>query len=342
MHRCVELARNGLGNTYPNPLVGCVIVNNDIIIGEGWHRQAGAPHAEVNAINSVKDTSQVKESTLYVNLEPCSHFGRTPPCADLIIASGIKTVVIGSLDPNPKVAGKGVESLKMAGCEVITNVCKVQCDELNKRFFTYHTKKRPYIILKWAQTNDGFIAPPMSVRSEIGPVWITNEFSRQLTHKLRSEEHGILVGTNTVLADNPSLTTRDWQGHSPERFILDRKSKIDQDAKVMDGKVETRILTESRRDNLKNTTFEVLDFDDDLIKHICDMLYRHEIQSLIVEGGAKTIQTFIDSNLWDEAMVFESEASFKEGVAAPKLSGQIFSKKKIKNDIQLQYKNTSL
>ena len=230
MLRCLQLAKNGLGSTYPNPMVGSVIVYEDRIIGEGWHQQAGQPHAEVNAVNSVNDQSLLDKATIYVSLEPCSHFGKTPPCSDLIIAKGIKKVVIGTVDPFAEVAGRGIKKLIDAGCEVLVGVLEQECQQLNKRFFTFHQKKRPYIILKWAESLDGFIAPEAKSRSSREPVWITNSYSKQLVHKWRAEEQSILVGTKTVEADNPSLTTRDWSGKSPTRIVLDRELKISEES----------------------------------------------------------------------------------------------------------------
>ncbi len=337
MMRCIDLAKNGLGTTYPNPLVGSVIVYNDTIIGEGWHQKAGLPHAEVNAIQSVSNPSLLKDATIYVSLEPCSHFGKTPPCADLIIKNEIKNVVIGSLDPNPKVAGKGIKKLKDAGCNVVEGILKFECDDLNKRFFNYHIHKKPYIILKWAQTQDGFIAPEK--RKNNNPVWITNKYSRQLVHKWRAEEQAILVGTQTVLDDNPSLTTRDWQGKSPIRIVLDRSFKIPAEATVLDRSVQTIIITEKEIENLENISFEAIDFSKDISIQICDLLYRYNIQSVIIEGGAKTLQTFIDANLWDEARVFTGNLVFKEGTKAPVISGEIVSEEKIKEDMLRILKN---
>lgn len=337
MMRCIELAKNGLGTTYPNPLVGSVIVYNDIIIGEGWHLEAGQPHAEVNAIKSVSDLSLLKDATIYVNLEPCSHFGKTPPCADLIIEKGIKNVVIGSLDPNPMVAGNGIKKLKEAGCNVIEGFLKTECDDLNKRFFNYHIHRKPFIILKWAETLDGFIAPEK--RENKKPVWITNKQSRQLVHKWRSEEQAILVGTQTVLDDNPSLSTRDWNGKSPIRIVIDRSLKISKEASVLNGSIKTIIITEKETESHENISFEILDFSKDISSQICDLLYKHKIQSVIIEGGAKTINTFIDSNLWNEARVFTGNSIFKTGTKAPILLGKIASEEKIKEDILRIYKN---
>ena len=318
MKRCIELAKNGLGTTYPNPLVGSVIVHNGKIIGEGWHKKAGEPHAEVHAVNSVKDKSLLKEATIYVSLEPCSHFGKTPPCCDLIIANKIPNVVIGTIDPFAKVAGNGVKRLIENGKNVTIGILEDECNELNKRFFTFHQKKRPYIILKWAETADGFIAP--ITKEEKSPVWITNSYSRQLVHKWRTEEQAILVGTNTVLEDNPKLDARDFKGNNPIRIVWDKSNKITEEFHVKNETIPTFFLTEiknlTEKENIyyKNTIFDTL-----LAKKTLDILYKENIQSVIVEGGSQTLQTFIDANLWDEARVFVSENSFNDGVVAPKL-----------------------
>jgi len=269
--RCIELAKNGLGTTYPNPLVGSVIIRKDKIIGEGWHQKAGASHAEVNAVNSVKDESLLKKSTIYVSLEPCSHYGKTPPCSDLIIAKGIKKVVIGTVDPFAEVAGRGIKKLMEAGCEVQVGVLEKECQDLNKRFFTFHQKKRPYIILKWAQTADGFIAPTIQEKRE--PVWITNQYSKQLVHKWRSEEQAILVGTNTAIADNHKLNTRIWKGENPVRVVIDKELKIPQESALFDGTIKTIVLTENvkKSDNNK-LVFEKLDFQQDLPYQVCEVL----------------------------------------------------------------------
>ena len=336
--RCIKLAKNGLGATYPNPLVGSVIVHRDSIIGEGWHQKAGGPHAEVNAVNSVKDESLLKKSTIYVSLEPCSHFGKTPPCSDLIIAKGIKKVVIGTVDPFAEVAGRGIKKLMEAGCEVQIGVLEKECQDLNKRFFTFHQKKRPYIILKWAQTADGFIAPKIQEKRE--PVWITNQYSKQLVHKWRSEEQAILVGTNTAIADNPKLNTRLWKGENPVRAVIDKKLKIPEESALFDGTIKTIVLTENeKKSDNNNLAFEKLDFQQDLPNQICEVLYRHNLQSVIIEGGAKTLQTFIDNNLWDEARVFTGISEFHKGVKAPEFSGKMFSKTTLERDTLKFYKN---
>ncbi len=339
MLRCIQLAKNGLGTTYPNPLVGSVVVHNDKIIGEGWHYKAGRPHAEVNAIKSIGSSKLLKEATIYVSLEPCSHFGKTPPCADLIIENEIKKVVVGSLDPNPKVAGRGIKKLMDAGCDVIVGVSEEECNELNKRFFTFHQKKRPYIFLKWAQTADGFIAPKEEVRSETKPVWITHEFSRQRVHKMRAEEQAILVGTNTVLQDNPSLTVRDWVGENPTRILIDRNLKLSRDLSVFDANSKTVIFNEKETKTSENLDFEKILFSEEISQQICASLFRRNIQSVIIEGGAKTLQTFIDANLWDEAFVFNGNNSFGEGVKAPIFKGVLISEEKIKDDTLRIFKN---
>ena len=330
MMRCIQLAKNGLGTTYPNPLVGSVVVYKDKIIGEGWHKQSGKSHAEVNAINSVKNQELLTKATIYVNLEPCSHFGKTPPCANLIIEKGIKNIVIGSKDPNPKVSGKGVELLKENRCNVIQGVLEKECNDLNKRFFTFFGKKRPYIILKWAETLDGFISPKFKTKKK--PVWITNKNSRQLVHQWRSQEQAILVGTNTVIKDNPILTTRDWIGSSPIRVVIDKKLKIPDDATIFDSNIKTIVVTEIKKENKLNLTYKIIDFSKNITHQICDLLCDHKVQSLIVEGGTKTLQTFINHNLWDEARIFRGTVLFYEGTKAPTIKGQKISKTKIKQD----------
>ncbi|APS40384.1 MULTISPECIES: bifunctional diaminohydroxyphosphoribosylaminopyrimidine deaminase/5-amino-6-(5-phosphoribosylamino)uracil reductase RibD [unclassified Salegentibacter] len=335
--RCIELAKNGLGATYPNPLVGSVIVYKNKIIGEGWHQKAGAPHAEVNAVNSVRDESLLKKSTIYVSLEPCSHFGKTPPCSDLIIAKGIKKVIIGTVDPFAEVAGRGIKKLMEAGCEVQVGILEKECQDLNKRFFTFHQKKQPYIILKWAQTADGFIAPKVQEKRE--PVWITNQYSKQLVHKWRSEEQAILVGTNTAIADNPKLNTRLWNGKNPVRVVIDKELKIPQESALFNGSIKTIVLTEYVKNSGDNLIFEKLDFQQDIVKQICEVLYRHNLQSVIIEGGAKTLQTFIDANLWDEARVFTGISEFHEGINAPQFSGIKLSETNLERDTLKNYKN---
>ncbi len=324
--RCIELAKNGLGTTYPNPLVGSVIVYNNEIIGEGWHQKAGEPHAEVNAIHSVKDKSLLSKATIYVSLEPCSHFGKTPPCCDLIIANKIPNVVIGTIDPFAKVAGNGIKKLLEAGKKVTIGILEDECNELNKRFFTFHTKKRPYIILKWAESQDGFIAPLEREKKE--PVWITNEFSRQLVHKWRSEEQAILVGTNTVLEDNPSLTVRNWTGNNPIRIVLDQKKRIPKESPIFDTQANTLLISK-----------DTINFKNAIASEIADFLFKNEIQSVIIEGGRQTLQTFIDANIWDEARVFKGAKALKNGIKAPLITSVNAKKEQLLDDQLLTFLN---
>lgn len=325
--RCIQLAQNGLGTTYPNPLVGSVIVSeNDEILGEGWHKKSGEPHAEVNAVLDAEKNGYGRDAfakaVLYVNLEPCSHTGKTPPCASMIIKKGFKKVVIGSLDPHEKVAGKGVAMLKEEGIVVTVGVLEKECDFLNKRFFTFHRKKRPYIILKWAQTADGFIAPAQ--KEEQKPVWITNSYSRQLSHRLRAGENAILIGAKTVIDDNPSLTCRDWQGMNPTRIVLDSRNNLGKNNAVF------------------NTAAPTIIIDSNNPETIIKELYNNHIQSVIIEGGARTIEQFIESNLWDEAMQFiGTEVLFYNGLPAPKLNGNytILDRVTLNQDVLKTYLN---
>lgn len=324
--RCIQLAKNGLGTTYPNPLVGSVIVYEGKIIGEGWHKKAGEAHAEVNAINSVKDKSLLSKSTIYVSLEPCSHFGKTPPCSDLIIHHKIPNVVIGTIDPFAKVSGNGVKKLIESGANVTVGVLEEECNELNKRFFTFHNKRRPYIVLKWAETQDGFIAP--ETKDNRSPVWITNKYSRQLVHKWRTEEQGILTGTQTIIDDNPSLTARDWKGNQPVRIVLDKNKRISKESTIFDSSALTFLISDDE-----------IDFSRDVANQICDYLFKKEIQSVIIEGGCRTLQTFIDAQLWDEARVFKSLTIFSTGTKAPIFKGKIIKQHKISNDELLIFSN---
>ena len=340
--RCIDLAKNGLGNTYPNPMVGSVIVVDDVIVGEGWHRKAGEAHAEVLAIHSVKDQSQLKNATIYVSLEPCSHYGKTPPCANLIVEKGIKKVVIGAIDSNSEVSGKGVAHLERNDCEVIVGVLEEECIELNKRFFTFHTKKRPFIILKWAETTDGFIDKLRGKNDENSPNWISNKFSQQVVHKMRAEEAAILVGTTTALNDNPNLTIRNWSGNNPIRIVIDKVLKIPGDYNLFNGVSKTIVLNKELQENdiERNILFEKVDFNKSLPNQLCEVLYAHEIQSVIIEGGSQTLQSFINNNLWDEAVVFVGETLFKEGVKAPTLKKVPEEIQKISTDTLKIYKNT--
>ncbi len=322
-------------------MVGCVIVHDGKIIGEGFTSPYGGPHAEVNAINSVKDKHLLQESSLYVTLEPCSHYGKTPPCADLIAKHKLKEVFIGLKDPHDKVAGKGIKKLEDAGCKVTVGILEDECREHHKRFLTFQEKNRPYIILKWAESDDGFIAPDASLRKENPePFWITNAHSKQLVHQWRSQEQAILVGTRTVLEDNPKLTTRNWAGKDPIRVVLDKDLKIDSSFHVLDASVLTIVLTAVKDQSLyiKGIDYAVLDFSKPLAQQICDVLHQNNITSLIVEGGAKTLQTFMDENLWDEARIFKGSVCFKKGLPAPKLKGTISQRQQILTDTLSLYK----
>jgi len=324
--RCLKIAKNGLGSTRPNPMVGAIIVCDDKVIGEGFTSPYGQSHAEVNAINAVKNKALLKKSTLYVTLEPCSHHGKTPPCSDLIISHNIPKVVIGCIDYNPQVVGKGIAKLKASGCEVIVGVLENECKIHHKRFFTFHNKKRPYIILKWAETKDGFIAPKTKDKQK--PIWITNRYSRQLVHKWRSEEQVILVGTNTVIEDNPSLTVRDWTGDNPTRIVIDKSLKLNSELKLFDNAAKTISISNKE-----------IDFKKNISKQICDLLFKENINSIIIEGGSKTLQTFINEGLWDEARVFVGLTEFKEGVKAPQFKGKLASEQSILDDSLKVYLN---
>jgi len=306
MKRCIEIAKNGLGNTAPNPMVGCVIVSNDKIIGEGYTSPFGGAHAEVNAINSVVNKEDLKNSTLYVTLEPCNHYGKTPPCCDLIINYKIPKVVIGCLDPNEKVNGKGIAKLKASGCEVITEFESELCNRHHKRFLTFFKKKRPYIILKWAQTKNGYVAPKSKIKES--PVYITSKSSRQIVHKWRSEEQAILVGFNTIIQDNPKLTTRMVKGGNPIRIVVCDDRKIVKKFNVFNDEAETIII------NLDSCNKNISE-----AKKICDDLFKKNIISVIVEGGPKTLNYFLMENLWDEARIFISEKGFINGIKAPEI-----------------------
>ncbi|TMM53619.1 bifunctional diaminohydroxyphosphoribosylaminopyrimidine deaminase/5-amino-6-(5-phosphoribosylamino)uracil reductase RibD [Maribacter algarum] len=343
MLRCIEIAQNGLGIAAPNPMVGAVIVYNDEIIGEGFTSAYGKSHAEVNAIQSVRDKTLLKKATLYVTLEPCCHYGKTPPCADLIIDHQIPHVVVGVLDPNEKVAGKGIEKLKKFGCDVTCGILEKECREHHKRFLTFYEKKRPYIILKWAETLDGFIAPEKGKRgSNPEPYWITNARSRQMVHQWRTEELGILVGTNTVLEDNPKLDARHWKGKNPFRIILDKDLKIPEDYHVLDESIPTMLLTEVeevKKDTKGEIHYQYLDFSMDLAKQICEILPGYNLTSILIEGGSKTLQTFIDAGLWDEARVFTGNTSLTKGIKAPEFSGKLINSQNIESDHLKIYRN---
>ncbi len=316
MSRCLQLANMGAGNVAPNPMVGAVLVYEDKIIGEGYHQKYGEAHAEVNCIDSVseKNRSLIEKSTIYVSLEPCSHYGKTPPCADLIIRNNIKKVIIGIQDINKEVAGAGIKKLQDASVEVTTGVLENECRDLNKRFFTFHQKQRPYIILKWAQTVNGKIGSKNSER-----ILISNEYTNRLVHKWRSEEASILIGTRTAIQDNPSLTTRLWKGKNPVRIVIDTDLKLPPGLKIFSKQTNTIILNFSKNSIEDNIQFIQLE-NKNFLKEMLQVLYQLNIQSVLVEGGAKTLQPFIDIGLWDEArVIMNEEIIIENGIDAPAL-----------------------
>lgn len=316
MQRALDLARQGAGHVSPNPLVGCVIVHHNSIIGEGWHRHYGGPHAEVNAINSVDNQTLLAASTLYVNLEPCTHFGKTPPCADLLIKHRIKRVVIANYDSNPLVAGRGVEKLKLAGIEVVTGICESEGHALNRRFFTSLGTHTPYVILKWAQTADGFIA-----QENYESKWISHALSRQLVHRWRTEEDAVLVGTRTAAHDNPRLNVREWSGRNPVRVVIDKFLRLSETLHLFDHRQPTLCYNVLKHEEHTNLVFVRVP-EEDLLHYVLEDLHRRNIQSVIVEGGAHTLNSFIDQGLWHEARIFTSPRHFGKGIAAPTVKGK--------------------
>lgn len=321
MQRCLQLAQLGAGKVAPNPMVGAVLVHDDTIIGEGYHQQYGQAHAEVNCINSVSEAYQylIDKSTLYVSLEPCAHFGKTPPCADLIVHHKIPKVVIACSDSFAAVDGKGIQKLQQAGIEVVTGVLEQQALALNKRFFTFHQKQRPYIILKWAQSKDEKIA-----QANYSPVKISGDITNRQVHQWRSEEAAILVGANTALHDNPSLTTRLWKGKHPVRLVLDRQLQLPSALQVFDGQVKTIVFNELKSAAQDNLFFHQLPQEKNLLPAMLKALHQLDIQTVLVEGGARLLQSFIDQQLWDEARIITNETlQLGEGINAPKLNNSI-------------------
>ena len=339
MYRCLELARMGAGNVSPNPMVGCVIVHNNSIIGEGFHEKYGQAHAEVNAINAVKNPELLNESTLYVSLEPCAHFGLTPPCSTLIVEKKIPNVVIGAIDTFAKVAGKGIERMEKAGINVQVGVLENECRELNKRFFTFHDKKRPYIFLKWAETTDGFIDFERSENEFGEPSWITGKKALAQVHQMRAEEDAILVGTNTALKDNPSLTVRHCDGKNPVRLVIDNHLRLPENLNLFDGSVKTIVFNSLKDEETKSIEFVKINFDKKLISHILKTLYKRNIQSLIVEGGKQILDSFIEAKLWDETFRFIGNKNFESGIKAPQISASVIRSEKIDTDQLFVYKN---
>jgi diaminohydroxyphosphoribosylaminopyrimidine deaminase / 5-amino-6-(5-phosphoribosylamino)uracil reductase len=346
MYRCLQLAKLGAGSVAPNPMVGAVLVNDDRIIGEGYHQVYGEPHAEPNCLASVgkEDADLITHSVMYVSLEPCTHFGKTPPCADLIIKHGVPKVVVGCRDPFKEVNGRGIEKLLSAGVEVHEGVLEQQCRELNKRFFTFHTQHRPYIVLKWAQTANGFIAgPPLappkdenhaqpsraenantnqsSTAAAADRLYITNDFTNRLVHKWRSEEAAILVGTNTVLMDDPQLTTRLWPGNNPTRFVIDMDLKIPATSKIFNKDAKTIVFNKVKHEEKENVVFYQVTEDVSIVHQLINALYQLKILSVIIEGGAKLLQSFIDAGMWDEARVIGNrQLAISNGLPAARLT----------------------
>ena len=354
----LQLAQQGAQKVAPNPMVGCIIVNNNTIIGQGFHEQYGGPHAEVNALNHVQDKTLLKNSTLYVTLEPCAHFGKTPPCADLIIQHKIPKVVIACIDTFSKVSGKGIEKLKAAGIEVTVGVLERRAQEINKRFFTFHNKKRPYLILKWAKTTDGFIdrerqsdeginLKKVSTNGSVStplckqPIdnWITTQESKKLVHFWRSEEQAIMVGTITALNDNPQLTVRETEGNSPLRVVLDLNLRLPETLHVFDQSVPTIVINYQKNEKSDNLEFVKIDPCKELTDQILGTLYEKNIQSIIIEGGAQLLNTFISEDIWDEARVFTGKKVFESGLKAPQITKEPKFVMQIGSDILSTYFN---
>ncbi len=337
MGRAIELAKLGMGNVAPNPMVGCVIVHEGKIVGEGYHHKYGEAHAEVNAVRSVKNRDLFCQSTMYVSLEPCSHFGKTPPCADLIADLKIPRVVIGSVDPNEKVSGRGIERLKSAGCEVIVGVLEEECNRMNRRFLTFHQKRRPYIILKWAQTEDGFIDRSREEPDFGQPTWITNDLSRIAVHKMRSDEAAILVGTKTALKDNPSLTVREWSGNHPLRLVLDRRGILPATCALLDQSTETLVFTEREMESKPNLEYILINFNQGTLHGINEVLFRRGIQSLLVEGGKSLLESYLREGLWDEARIYIGNKRFGSGVRAPETDWVLNREEKLDDSLMRVY-----
>ncbi|MBT4478473.1 MAG: bifunctional diaminohydroxyphosphoribosylaminopyrimidine deaminase/5-amino-6-(5-phosphoribosylamino)uracil reductase RibD [Flavobacteriales bacterium] len=328
LNKCIEIARLGIGNVSPNPMVGSVIVYKGEVIGEGYHEKYGSHHAEVNAINSVEDKSLLSKSTLYVNLEPCSHFGKTPPCSHFIINHKIPKVVIGCVDTYSEVDGIGIDKMRNAGIDVKVGIMKKESRDLNKRFFTFHEKKRPYIILKWAESKDGFIAP----ENQTEPFWMTSSKSKILAHKWRSEEDAILIGRITAEKDNPYLTVREVTGVNPIRLVIDKDLKLSKNINLFNSESETIIFNKIKSENNSDNKYKKINFNN-LINNILVELYKQKIQSVIIEGGTTTLQSFIEESLWDEARIFTTDIKLENGVESPSIKGRNLSEIEIDTDL---------
>lgn len=343
MLRCLQLAENGFGLTEPNPYVGAVIVHQGVIIGEGFHERFGGPHAEVNAIAAVADKNLLKESTIFVNLEPCSHHGKTPPCADLIISSGIPRVVVAMQDPNALVSGNGIHKLRDAGIEVITGVLEKEALWLNRRFVTFHSKKRPYIILKWAQTKDGFIdidrTDPANATKDN---WITGPELKTLVHRWRAQEQGILIGYNTLVNDNPMLTVREWSGRNPLRMLV-TETLPDENFRIFGSDQKTLVFNPHKDAITEKAEYIRMDFEKNLLPDIMSILHTKNIGSVIIEGGCQMLESFISNGLWDEARILTGHKYFEKGLAAPALKNHTeIERREFDKDLLQIYKNTSI
>lgn len=339
IQRCIDLALKGKGNVGSNPMVGAVIVLNDEIIGEGYHEQYGQAHAEVNAVNAVQNKALLKDATIYVSLEPCAHVGKTPPCADLIVQHQFKRVVVGCLDSYSEVSGKGIQRMREHGIQVDVGVMEQECRELNKRFFTFHERKRPYIILKWAQTVDGFM-DPLRTNNEKGIYWITHPETKKVVHQWRAEEAAIMVGKNTAIVDNPSLTTREFKGKNPIRILLDSHLETPINANLFNDEAQTLIFNLDK--SAIESSNEWIKVDKMDLAVIMSVLHKKNIQSVIVEGGKQILEQFIASNLWDEARVLIGENVFLEGLAAPLLNESLVRSTELGKDRLNCYKNTKI
>ncbi|MFO7868660.1 MAG: bifunctional diaminohydroxyphosphoribosylaminopyrimidine deaminase/5-amino-6-(5-phosphoribosylamino)uracil reductase RibD [Bacteroidales bacterium] len=333
MQACIDLAQKAFGDTYPNPMVGCVIVHNDTIIGKGYHRKAGEAHAEINALNSVTQKELLPESTLYVNLEPCSHYGKTPPCSDAIIHHNIKRVVIGCTDSNPAVSGKGIRKMQKAGIQVQAGILEEESRKLNCRFFTFMEKKRPYILLKWAQTQDKFIDQAPHLKKQTRGLWITDHTGKKLVHKWRTQEQAILVGTNTAQIDNPQLTARLAKGANPLRITIDLHNRLSRDLYIKDGSTATIIFTLNPQKSTKNLEYVPVSSIETMWHEIFSDLYTRNIQSIIIEGGYIILQELINKKLWDEARIFTGPGYFHEGTPAPIINGTFSHEFQIGNSL---------
>lgn len=333
MQRALELAQLGVGRVSPNPRVGCVVVHDGKIIGEGWHQKFGEAHAEVNAINSVKDHTLLSDSTVFVNLEPCAHFGKTPPCADLLIEKNVRRVMIANTDPYHEVGGRGIEKLTNAGIAVEVGVCAAEGRVVNKRFFTWVEKRRPFIFLKWAQTADGFIA-----HTNYESKWISHEQALQVVHKMRSEEDAVLVGTRTAAHDNPQLSVRHWRGRNPVRVVLDRFLRLSEKLHLFDGTQPTLVYNVLKHEEHPKLIFARVP-EEKFIEAVVRDLYAKNIQSIMVEGGAQTLQLFFEAGLWDEAHVIISDRAFGKGIPAPQPHGKLISTEAVGPDQWMIYTN---